>query len=268
VVADLIRALLAALAAGVAPGYFWAAVLRPASGLAERLTYSAALSMASVPAIAVSLARASGAGVTLWVALVAVGIVFVTGVLAFLVKGVARGDGGPLLSSPGVVRDPRVLLLIAGLFVLALATMLHLPAPGWLLLVIAAGLILAGVLAARSAPVTGPAGNSPASGTASAAAPGAHRPAAPGPRPGRAARAGRRVPHRLPREPWSHPPGPPCPQSRVACPDPHPRPGPPGLACVTLPSPSCSHSPPTAPTPAWSATTGRSCAAVTSSRTR
>jgi uncharacterized membrane protein len=60
VVADLIRALLAALAAGVAPGYFWAAVLRPASGLAERLTYSAVLSMASVPAIAVLLARATG----------------------------------------------------------------------------------------------------------------------------------------------------------------------------------------------------------------
>ncbi|HEX7270334.1 MAG TPA: hypothetical protein VF256_23345, partial [Streptosporangiaceae bacterium] len=179
-VADLIRALLAALAAGVAPGYFWAAVLRPASGLAERLTYSAALSMASVPAIAVVLARASGAGVTLWVALVAVGIVFVTGVLAFLVKGVARGDGEPLLSSPGVVRDPRVLLLIAGLFALALATMLHLPAPGWLLLVIAAGLVLAGALAARSAPVTGPAGTPPASGTASAAAPGGTGSAPPG----------------------------------------------------------------------------------------
>ena len=55
--ADLIRALLAALAAGVAPGYFWAAVLRPASGLAERLTYSAAISMASVPAIAGILVR-------------------------------------------------------------------------------------------------------------------------------------------------------------------------------------------------------------------
>ena len=165
-VADLIRALLAALAAGVAPGYFWAAVLRPASGLAERLTYSAALSMASVP--------------TLWVALVAVGIVFVTGVLAFVVKGVARGDGGPLLSSPRVVRDPRVLLLIAGLFALALATMLHLPAPGWLLLVIAAGLVLAGALAARSAPVTGPAGTPPASGTASAAARGGTGSAPPG----------------------------------------------------------------------------------------
>ena len=163
-VADLIRALLAALAAGVAPGYFWAGVLRPASGLAERLTYSAVLSMASVPAIAVLLARATGAGVTLWVALAAVGIVFGAGGLVYLLKGAAKGSAGPVLPSPDVVRDPRILLLVAGVFVLALATMLHLPAPGWLLLVTAAGLILAGALAARSAPVTGPGGTTAASG--------------------------------------------------------------------------------------------------------
>ncbi len=163
-VADLIRALLAALAAGVAPGYFWAGVLRPASRLAERLTYSAALSMASVPAIAVLLARATGAGVTLWVALAAVGIVFGAGGLVYLLKGAAQGSAGPVLPSPDAVRDPRTLLLIAGVFVLALATMLHLPAPGWLLLVTAAGLILAGALAARSAPVTGPGGTTAASG--------------------------------------------------------------------------------------------------------
>jgi len=162
VVADLIRALLAAVAAGVAPGYFWAAVLRPASGLAERLTYSAVLSMASVPVVAVLLARAAG-GVTLWVALAAVGIVFGAGLLAYLLKGAAHGDGSPVLPSPDVVRDPRVLLLIAGVFVLALVTMLHRPAPGWLLLVTAAGLILAGALAIRSAAV-GPGGTSAASG--------------------------------------------------------------------------------------------------------
>ena len=161
-VADLIRALLAAVAAGVAPGYFWAAVLRPASGLAERLTYSAVLSMASVPVVAVLLARAAG-GVTLWVALAAVGIVFGAGLLAYLLKGAAHGDGSPVLPSPDVVRDPRVLLLIAGVFVLALVTMLHRPAPGWLLLVTAAGLILTGALAIRSAAV-GPGGTSAASG--------------------------------------------------------------------------------------------------------
>jgi hypothetical protein len=163
VVADLIRALLAALAAGVAPGYFWAAVLRPASGLAERLTYSAVLSMASVPVVAVLLARAAGDGVTLWVALAAVGIVFGAGLLAYLLKGAAQGGAGPVLPSPDRVNDPRILLLIAGVFVLALVTMLHLPAPGWLLLVTAAGLILAGALAARSAPAVGPGGTAAAS---------------------------------------------------------------------------------------------------------
>ena len=98
------------------------------------------------------------ARVTLWVALAAVGIVFGAGGLVYRLKGAAKGSAGPVLPSPDVVRDPRILLLIAGVFVLALATMLHLPAPGWLLLVTAAGLILAGALAARSAPVTGPGG--------------------------------------------------------------------------------------------------------------
>ena len=66
-VADLIRAVLAATAAAVLPGYFWAAVFRPTSGLGERLAYSTAVSMASVPVIAVIIARAAGTGVTLWV---------------------------------------------------------------------------------------------------------------------------------------------------------------------------------------------------------
>jgi hypothetical protein len=184
VVAHLIRALLAAAVAGVVPGYFWVAVLRPASGLAERLTYSAVLSLASVPVIAVLLARIAGTGVTLWVALASVGIVFGTGVLAFLVKGAAAGPAAtsaaaPVLPPATAVRDPRVLTLIAGVFALALATMLHLPAPGWLLLVIAAGLILAGALAAGSAPATEPApasesattGSTPATGLAGATGP-------------------------------------------------------------------------------------------------
>ena len=226
-VADLIRALLAALAAGVAPGYFWAAVLRPASGLAERLTYSAVLSMASVPVIAVLLARATGGGVTLWVALVAVGIVFGTGGLVYRLKGAAQGSAGPVLPSPDAVRDPRILLLIVGVFALALATMLHLPAPGWLLLVTAAGLILAGALAARSAPVTGPGGAIAAPGGAArprtgpaAAGPAGPTPTGPpppaaagtgGPAAARPARAARLAPPRFPRAPWSRPPALPLP---------------------------------------------------------
>ena len=71
--------------------------------------------------------------------------------------------------------------------------------------------ILAGALCRRRSAPRSPASwgrNAPASGTASAAAraaPGAHRPAARGPviRPG--GRAGTAwIPHRPPREPWSH----------------------------------------------------------------
>ena len=67
--ADLLRGLLAAVAAGVLPGYFWAVVLSPRADLAERLTWSSVLSVASVPVFAVVLARLAGTGVTLWVAL-------------------------------------------------------------------------------------------------------------------------------------------------------------------------------------------------------
>jgi hypothetical protein len=190
VAADLIRALLAALAAGVAPGYFWAAVLRPASGLAERLAYSAVLSMASVPVIAVLLARATGAGVTLWVALAAVGIVFGAGLLAYRLRGAARGSAGPVLPSPDRVSDPRILLLIAVVFALALATMLQRPAPGWLLLVTAAGLILAGVLAARSALVAGPGATTAAAGENARPGPGSAAAGPAGPTPAAAGPAG------------------------------------------------------------------------------
>jgi len=56
VFADLMRAVAAAVAAGVLPGYFWAAVLAPRAGLAERLIWSSVLSVASVPAVALALA--------------------------------------------------------------------------------------------------------------------------------------------------------------------------------------------------------------------
>src|SRR5215470_12493883 len=121
VVADLIRAVLAA--AAVLPGYFWAAVLRPTSGLGERLAYSTAVSMASVPVIAVVIARAAGSGVTLWVALAAVLIVFGAGALAYRVKGPAPGSASPLLPLPAPVRDPRVLALVGGALALALVMM-------------------------------------------------------------------------------------------------------------------------------------------------
>src|SRR5262249_39868672 len=136
--------------------------------------------MASVPAIAVLLARATGAGVTLWVALAAVGIVFVTGALAFAVKGAARGARGPLLPSPDVVRDPRGPLLAAGGVAPALATMPPMPAAGGPLLGSAAGRVRAGALVAGAGPVTATPGKSPASGGATAASAGGAGNAPPG----------------------------------------------------------------------------------------
>ena len=106
---DLIRALLAGAAGAVLPGYFWAAVLRPTSGLGERLAYSTVVSMASVPTIAVILARAAHTGVVLWVALASVLIVFGSGLLVYRFRGPAPGSAAPVLRIPDRVRDPRVL---------------------------------------------------------------------------------------------------------------------------------------------------------------
>src|SRR5262249_2397701 len=97
VVADLIRALLAAAAGAVLPGYFWAAVLRPTSGLGERLAYSTVVSMASVPTVAVILARVARTGVKLWVALAAGLIVLGPGRLAARLKGPAPVSAAPVL---------------------------------------------------------------------------------------------------------------------------------------------------------------------------
>ncbi len=54
------------------PGYFWACFLRRTDGLAERLTYSTALSLATVPALALALARILHTGISLTVAIATV----------------------------------------------------------------------------------------------------------------------------------------------------------------------------------------------------
>jgi hypothetical protein len=160
VFADLIRAVLAAAAAAVLPGYFWAAVLRPTSGLGERLAYSTAVSMGSVPVLAVIIARAAGTGVTLWVALVAVLAVFGAGLLVFRIKGPAPGESSPLLPLPAPVRDPRVLTLIAVGLALALVMMADRRPPVALLALIALALLAGGALMAW--PRSAEPGSSPA----------------------------------------------------------------------------------------------------------
>ncbi len=143
---DLLRALCAAIAAVVLPGYFWATLLRPAGGLAERLGYSSALSLATVPVVALVLARLAGSGISLWVALASVVLVFGSGALALLWRGAASGTAEPILRAPRAIRDPRALALLAVAFVAALVSVLHSSqAPGWLNVLILLLLVLAAV---------------------------------------------------------------------------------------------------------------------------
>ena len=167
---DLARGLLAAVIAGVLPGYFWAGFVRRTDGLAERIAYSAAISMATVPAIAVLLARLTGTGVSLLIALASVVAVAGSGALACRIWGPAGGSAAPALPRPRAVRDPRVLaLLIVGL-ALALAVSLGLPAPGWLLTVILVAVAVAG-LATRGTAARDPAARDPATDSPADAAP-------------------------------------------------------------------------------------------------
>ena len=121
---DLIRSLCAALAAVVLPGYFWAVLLRPAGGLAERLGYSCALSLATVPVVALVLARLAGSGITLWIAVASVLVVLGSGALAVRWRGAAPGTAGPILPAPRAIRDPRALALLAAAFLAALFSVL------------------------------------------------------------------------------------------------------------------------------------------------
>jgi len=149
--ADLARALLGALAAGTVPGYFWAGFLRPAGGLGERLAYSAAISMASVPVLAVALARLFGTGVTLWVAIVSIAVVLGSGALALVLRGAPDEPSWPALPRPAAIRDLPTLALIVVAFGLALASALGVAARWWLLLAILIALAAAGALAATGA---------------------------------------------------------------------------------------------------------------------
>jgi hypothetical protein len=152
VVADLIRAWPAAVAAGVLPGYFWALVLRPASALAERLAFATALSLASVPTVAVILARAAGSGITLWVALASVLAVLGSGALVWWRRGAAPGTATPVLPPAPRVTAPLALALLAAALLLALITTVRPGVPGPVLALTAAALLAAGALAAWRAP--------------------------------------------------------------------------------------------------------------------
>jgi hypothetical protein len=201
VVADLIRALLAAVAGTVLPGYFWAAVLRPTSGLGERLAYSTVVSMASVPTVAVILARVARTGIELWVALAAVLIVFGTGLLTFRLKGPAPGSAAPVLRMPEPTRNPWVLGLVAGALLIGLVLMASRRPPAALLALVAVALLAGGALMAwprPAAPENPPPASPPEPGAFLSAPP----PGPAGPPPRRPGHGGARHPG-APRSPAS-----------------------------------------------------------------
>ncbi len=234
-VADLIRALLAGAAGAVLPGYFWAAVLRPTSGLGERLAWSTGISMASVPTVAVILARVTRGGIALWVALASVLIVFGSGLLVYRLRGPAPGPAAPVLRMPEPTRDPRVLGLVAVAIALGLLMMPARRPPVLVLAVIAVALIAGGALMAwhrPAEPAESPPAPSPGATGFLSAPPAAPEPASPvsaasGPPGSESGAAGHREPS--PESPPRAQPAPAKAQAAAATTGPAPGPRPFGL---------------------------------------
>src|SRR5918998_1325880 len=124
---DLLRALIAATVVGVAPGWFWAAVLAPSSDRAERLCYSIALSLALVPAAAILPARIFGVGMSLPLTMISLLVVFASGLFVYARFGAVKGGDEPLAVEPGGLGLPVLIPLCAGLFLLLLAVVDALP---------------------------------------------------------------------------------------------------------------------------------------------
>jgi hypothetical protein len=116
VLLDLILALPAAALVGVVPGWFWARLLSAPADLYEHVTYSVALSLALVPAVALIPAQLLGTGVTLAVAVASPVLVFVGGLTAYLRYGPAKASEGPLDTSlvrPGAITLVPITLALA-----------------------------------------------------------------------------------------------------------------------------------------------------------
>jgi hypothetical protein len=119
VLLDLIRALPVAALVGIVPGWFWAKLLSSTADFYERLTYSIALSLALVPAVALIPAQLLGSGITLAVAVASPLLVFVAGLAAYLRFGPAKASDGSLAGAP-VRLSAFALLPVAVAFALVL----------------------------------------------------------------------------------------------------------------------------------------------------
>ncbi|MGB3683898.1 MAG: hypothetical protein WA990_15590, partial [Rubrobacteraceae bacterium] len=142
VVYDLIRALPVVLLVCFVPGYFWSRLLCAAEDQAVRITYSVALSVTLVPALALAQIRVLDTGLSFAVAASSVLVVFVAGFAAYMVLGPAKTSGEPLLPRPAPP-GPSTLVLLGLAFVFALVGhVLWLPV--WLVWAGASLLVLSG----------------------------------------------------------------------------------------------------------------------------
>ncbi|WP_273844724.1 hypothetical protein [Rubrobacter calidifluminis] len=147
---QLTRAILAALLAGLLPGYFWERTLSGRRDVPERLACSAAISSLLVPAATLAISWITGGGVTLPVALAAVLAVFLCGLGARLLLGPARAQEQPLLSTPppfggfsmGALGMALALVVISMLGFISPAT----SAPPIVVLLVVAGVVASGAL--------------------------------------------------------------------------------------------------------------------------
>ncbi len=121
---DLILASLAALAVGVAPGWFWAGLLRAPTDLAERAALSVAFSMALVPAAALLPTRLLGLGLTLPVVVVCALTVFLAGFAAHARFGAAKEDEGAVVPDPAVPLPAPALVPFAVALAVAFGVMI------------------------------------------------------------------------------------------------------------------------------------------------
>ncbi len=121
---DLILASLAALAVGVAPGWFWAGLLCAPADYAERAALSVAFSMALVPAAALVPTRLLGLGLTLPVVVASVFTVFLTGLAARVRFGAAKGDDEPVVPDPAVSLSAPALVPLAVALALAFGVLI------------------------------------------------------------------------------------------------------------------------------------------------
>ncbi len=87
---DLIRVLPVALLVVIVPGWCWSRFLVGSDDLAERLTYSLALSVTLVSAVALAEVRILGSGLTLPLAILSVVIVFLSGLAVYVGFGAAK----------------------------------------------------------------------------------------------------------------------------------------------------------------------------------